>query len=100
MNAKLQSVGCHSSTSHRTAPLRGSTTFTVREYHIYRAIVGSPMSVPEAEVLKRTAKEFGITPAEAKRTVDMVQSVLFKNAWLGRPEAESRHASDWKGEAP
>ncbi len=74
-------------------------SFTVKEYRLYRAVIGAPMSVPEAQAIQNAAKRYGVTTTEAKKAVSKVQTILFKNDWLGgSPESEIKHASDWKGE--
>lgn len=71
-------------------------TFTVKEYRIYRALIGAPMSVSEDAALESAARRYGVTVGEARGATDKVQRVLFQNNWFGSPEAEIRHASDWK----
>lgn len=53
--------------------------FTIEEYKIYRAVIDSPMSVSEAEAVQKVAKNRRIEAAEAKKTVDKVQGILFEN---------------------
>ena len=74
--------------------------FTVREYRIYRSVATAPSFMTEDEVLKRSARQFGISTTQAKRVSDRVQALLLKNRWFGPPENEIRHATDWKGEKP
>jgi len=98
MNEKLRSVRCFSATSKRAATTTGDGGFTVKEYRIYRAIIGSPMSVPERQAVRNAAKKYGVTEAAAKKAADKVMDMLMRNRWNATPEAEIRHASDWKGE--
>lgn len=35
--------------------------FTVREYRIYRDVIGTPMSVPEAQTLDNVAQKYKLT---------------------------------------
>jgi hypothetical protein len=58
------------------------------------------MSVTEAQAFENAAALHGVTPGEAERAADKVQLILFENGWLGSPESEIKHASDWTGEAP
>lgn len=75
-------------------------SFTVREYRIYRAVIDAPMSIPEAQVMENIGKRYGVTAAEAKKTVNKLQGILLRNKWFGSAESEIKHASDWKGEKP
>lgn len=74
--------------------------FTAKEYRIYRAVIDTPMSISEEQALQNAGKLYGVTPDEAKKIANKVQSVLFQNKWFGSPESEIKHASDWKGEKP
>ena len=75
-------------------------SFTVKEYKIYRAVIDTPMTIPEAQALQNAAKRYGVTVAEAQKATKKVQNILFSNKWFASPEAEIRHASDWKEEKP
>ena len=75
-------------------------SFTVKEYKIYRAVIDTPMTIPEAQALQNAAKRYGVTVAEAQKTTKKVQNILSSNKWFASPEAEIRHASDWNGEKP
>ena len=98
MNEKLRSVRCFSATSKRAVSTTGDGAFTVKEYRIYRAIIGTPMSVSETQAVRNVAKKYGVTEAVAKKTADKVMNIIMRNRWNATPEAEIRHASDWKGE--
>lgn len=74
--------------------------YNVREYRIYHVIISTPMSVPEEQALKSTAKRYGVTVSEAREVADKVNDILIRNRWFGTPDSEIRHASDWKGEKP
>jgi hypothetical protein len=74
--------------------------FTVREYRIYRSVATAPSFMTQDEVLKRSARQFDVSPAQARRVSDRVRALLLKNRWFGPPENEIRRASDWKGEKP
>src|SRR6185295_14973921 len=80
----------------RSAPVPGAT-YTVKEYRIYRAVVDTPMSIPEAQALGAVARQFGVTTDVARKVTDKVQEALFRNKWFGGPESEIRRASDWNG---
>lgn len=86
-----------------SAPIPSPSTsktgsFTVKEYKIYRAVIDTPMTIPEAQALQNAAKRYGVTVAEAQKATKKVQNILFSNKWFASPEAEIRHASDWNGE--
>lgn len=83
-----------------SAPPRAARGFTVREYRIYRSVVTAPSFMTEDEVLKRAARQFGVTSTQARRVSERVKTLLLKNRWFGPPENEIRHAYDWKGEKP
>ena len=100
MNTKLRSIQCFSSTSSRAEAGPSNTgAFTVREYRLYRAVLASPNSVSEAQATENAARQYGVTAAAALDASKRVQAALFKNGWFATPEAEIRHASDWKGES-
>lgn len=99
-NEKLSLVGCSSASSTRRMATESDGPFTVNEYRIYYAVINAPMSISEAEAYKRAASRFSVTPTAAKEITSRVQWELNQNGWLGRPEAEIRHASDWSGERP
>ena len=84
----------------KSAEQPDGATFTVAEYRIYRAVIDAPMSVSEAEALRRAATSHGVTNTAAKKIVDKVQRILFKNNWYGSAESEIKHASDWSGRRP
>jgi hypothetical protein len=98
MNLKLRLVQCNSPTSHRVEPTSNDGDFTVREFRIYRAVVGAPMKVSEAEAIQEAARRFGVSEAEAKSITDRVMNTLSRKKWLGDAENEIRHARDWPGE--
>jgi hypothetical protein len=75
-------------------------TFTVAEYRIYRAVIDAPMSVEEAEAIRRAAKVHGVPAVEAKTIVTKVQRSLHMNKWFGSAASEIKHASDWNGQKP
>lgn len=54
-----------------------SPAYTEREHAIYQAFMDTPMSVPEDEAKRRTAKQHGITPEEVDATVYRVQRAMF-----------------------
>lgn len=107
INVGLRDIQCYSSTSTRVDPPSPgvsaaprpadapSTRFTMREYRMYRSIIDAPMSVSEADSVRRAAKEYGASEEDVKNAVGKVQDVLTANRWFGRPEVEIRHASDW-----
>lgn len=84
----------------KSAEQPDGSTFTVSEYRIYRAVIDTPMSVPEAEALRRAATSHGVTTTAAKEIVDKVQRTLYRNNWFGSAESEIKHASDWSGQEP
>jgi hypothetical protein len=99
MNTKLRSVQCFSSTSRRAPagpPNTGS--FTVQEYRLYREVISTPSSIPEAEALANAGRKHGVPPTAVHDAVTHVQEVLLTNNWFASPDAEIRHASDWSGE--
>ena len=109
MNRALREVGCYLSSSTRSdqkASGGGSTAatpstaqaagFTVQEYRIYRAVIDTPMSVPERQALESVAQDNGVSVDEVRKAVTGVQRALSRNNWFGTPESEIRHASDWK----
>lgn len=77
-----------------------TSTFTVEEYRVYRAVIDAPMSVAEQQALQNVAERYGITAGEARKTVDKVQQALYRNSWTGSPDSEIQHASNWQGERP
>ena len=98
MNDKLRSVQCFSATSKRAATTTVDGNFTVKEYRIYRAIIDTPLSVSESQAVRNAAKKYRVTEAAAKAAPDKVMKILTRHHWNATPEAEIRHASDWKGE--
>lgn len=105
---ELRGIGCFFSTSTRRAPpestmarLRATgqpvETFTMREYRAYRAVIDTPMRVPEDEALRRVAAAHGMTVDEVRAAANKVTLVIFRNGWLGTAESEIRYASDWPG---
>ncbi len=76
-------------------PKRGN--FTVKEYRIYRAVIDTPMSIPESVAYPRAARRFDVSPAQAREITEKVNRILGMNGWLGTPDNEIRHASDWPG---
>jgi hypothetical protein len=81
-------------------PPTAADSFTVKEYRIYRSLIDTPMSVPEAQALQNVGKRFGVTAAEAKKIARKIQDILFRNEWYGSSDAEIKHATDWKSEKP
>lgn len=77
-----------------------TSTFTVEEYRVYRAVIDTPMSVAEQQALQNVAERYGVTAGEARKTVDKVQQALYRNSWTGSPDSEIQHASNWQGERP
>ena len=88
-----------SATSRRPALAKGDV-YTVKEYRIYRAVIDTPMSVSEAQAYQSAANQYGVTVAETRNVTEKVQKILSRNSWLGSPDSEIQHASDWKGENP
>jgi hypothetical protein len=119
MNADLGKIGCYSASGVRSPagaaarsagseasqqaavvnPETTPTTFTVNEYRVYRTVIDTPTSVPEAESIEAVAKRYQMPVDEVKGVVDKVQKVLFANKWFGSADTEIRHASDWKGDS-
>ena len=75
-------------------------SFTVKEYGIYRAVINTPFSIPEAEALENAGKRYGVSTAEAKEIAKKVSRILSQNGWYASPETEIKHALDWKPEKP
>ena len=99
MNTKLRSVQCFSSTSHRAAAVPPNTgSFTVQEYRMYREIISTPSTVPEAEALESIGWKYGVPSTAVHDAAERVQEALLSNNWFASPDAEIRHAADWKGE--
>lgn len=99
MNTKLLSVQCFSSTSRRAAAVPPNTgSFTVQEYRLYRAIISTPSTIPEAEAVEMAGRKHGVPPTEVRDAARHVQEVLLRNNWFASPVAEIRHAADWNGE--
>lgn len=71
----------------------------MRQYRVYRSLIDTPVSVQEAQGLADAARLHGLSVAEVKSTVDLVQRALLENKWFGRPENEIRRATDWNGES-
>lgn len=110
-NRALREIGCYSSSSARSdqkASIGGTTArppstarsagFTVQDYRIYRAVIDTPMSVPENQALENVARQNGVSADEVRKVVKGVQQALSSNNWFGTPESEIRHASDWNGD--
>lgn len=114
LNEELRVIGCYSSGSVRSSTVSAAentktddvqkdqpaVTFTVNEYKIYRAVINAPSSVPEQQALQNVARQHRMSVEGLRKVVNRVQKSLFDNKWLGTPESEIRHASDWKGETP
>jgi hypothetical protein len=99
MNTTLRSVQCFSSTSKRAEAGPSNTgSFTVQEYRVYRDVLTTPSSIPEAEAIEIAGRRHGVTTALARKAVDHVMEVLSTNQWFASPGAEIQHASDWNGE--
>ncbi len=73
-------------------------TFTVKEYHVYREVLDTPMSLTEEQANARAARCYGLTIPQVQSTAHQVQEILHENRWFGRPTAEVRRASDWNGQ--
>ena len=80
--------------------LRTTDRFTVNEYRIYRAIMSTPMSIPESEAFEIAGKRCGVTAAQAEKMTKKVLRILTLNGWFGSPEFEIKHASDGQDEKP
>lgn len=80
------------------APALRTGDFTVREYRIYRELIDTPFSVPEATALRTIATKYSISPEDAKEVSEKVQLSLFRNKALSTPSKEIQLASDWDGE--
>lgn len=99
MNTKLRSVQCFSSTSQRAADVPPNTgSFTVQEYRLYREVISTPSTVPEAEALETIGRKHGVSPTAVHDAVTHVQEQLSRNNWFASPDAEIRHAADWNGQ--
>lgn len=99
MNTKLRSVQCFGSTSQRAAVVSPNTgSFTVREYRLYRELISTPSTIPQAEALEIVGRKHGVPPTAVRDAVQHVQEVLLRNRWFASPDAEIRHATDWNGE--
>jgi hypothetical protein len=99
MNTKLRSVQCFSSTAKRVATGPSNTaSYTVQQYRIYREVIASPISVPEAEVIDSVARKHAVPSSVVRDAVKHVQAELLRNQWFASPDAEIRHALDWNGE--
>ena len=77
--------------------VNNDSTYTVREYSIFRELIDTPMSISEEQALAEIGRRYGISAAEALRIVLHVEEVLLTNGWFGTAESEIRHASDWEG---
>lgn len=111
INEDLRGIGCYSPDSIRTdlsttpqgaqkpteAP---ALAFTVKEYRIYRAVIDTPMSVPEAQALQNVATKYGVSVEEVSTITDKVMDALSRNRWFGTAKSEIRHASDWSPNTP
>lgn len=98
MNKKLRSVQCFNADAKRREQTSNDGAFTIEEYRIYRAVVDTPLSIPEDQVMRDVAKRHGVTSASTKATTEKVMALLSKGGWLVPPEEAIRHASDWNGE--
>jgi len=61
---------------------------------MYRAIMDTPMSVPEDQAFEKVAKRYGVSVDEVDAATKKLQRILSQNNWFGRPESEIKHASD------
>lgn len=98
-DADVSSVQPEIDTPEREGPTE-QQSFTVNEYEVYRAILETPMSVPEAQAIGDAAARYGLSREEARLAVDKVQAILYENNWFGSPESEIQHASDWIDQTP
>ena len=103
MNDGLREIGCHGSSSSRPTPTpidapQPANTYTVQEYRLYRAIIDTPMSIPESQALPAIARQHNVTPDKVRQAADKVMTALSRNNWFGTPASEIKHASDWQGE--
>lgn len=90
----------NASSSIPSPPSSKTQLFTVKEYKIYRAVIDTPMTIPEAQAFQNIAKHYGVTVAEVQKVSKKVQNILFRNKWFASPEVEIRHASDWNDDKP
>lgn len=86
------------SSSRPAAP--EANMYTVKEYRIYRAVINTPMSVPEDQAIERAAKRYGVTAEAVQKATKKVQGILHSNKWFSSPDSEIRYASNWQGEKP
>lgn len=82
------------------APTRPTGSFTVKEYHAYRLVIDTPVSVSEAQAHVRVGRCLNMTAKGVASTATKVQGILFQNKWMGRPADEVKHAFDWNGDPP
>ena len=68
-------------------PQAPSQSYTDAEYAMYLRVIQTPMSISEAEVFAQLAREHGITPAQAKETVERVMRAVHSG---GRTVAANR----------
>lgn len=74
--------------------------YTVKEYRIYRAVINTPMAIPEEEAIRNVAEQYSMSSDDVEKITQKVNEILGANQWFGAPEVEIRRASDWKGEKP
>ena len=103
MNDGLREIGCRGSSSTRPTPTpidapQPANTYTVQEYRLYRAIIDTPVSIPESQALPAIARQHNVTPDKVRQAADKVMTALSRNNWFGTPASEIKHASDWQGE--
>ena len=67
---------------------------------MYLAIISSPMSLSEEQVMRDTAKKFGVSTLVVRQTTERLSNIITEHSWNATPAAEIRHASDWNGETP
>jgi hypothetical protein len=65
---------------------------------MYREVISAPSTVPEAEALESIGRKYGVPSTAVHDAAERVQEALLSNNWFASPDAEIRHAVDWKGE--
>lgn len=99
VNRELRAVGCRSGDDVRyTGPFRDAS-FTVREFRVYANVMKTPMGTSEKQALARAAEAEHFPPRLGRRIVEKVTAELSRLGRMGfAPEAQIRHAKDWKDE--
>lgn len=98
IDAKLSGISEKRKRGTSSPPAVDSSGFTVQDYRIYRAVVGTPMGIPEDQAVEAVSRKNGVSVEEVREAMDKVRRILYSNNWFGTPESEIRHASDWGGE--